>query len=75
MVSQLNGLSFDSSMSWRLFNLTIVDNPEAATGSIEELTLAVPLNETLDTWNMTSLSVPARFLDYGLYKAVFRLEV
>ena len=63
------------SMSWRLYNLTIVDNPEAATGSVEELTLAVKANETLDTWNMTSLHVPARFLDYGLYKAVFKLEV
>ena len=62
-------------MSWRLYNLTIVDNPEAATGSVEELTLAVKANETLDTWNMTALHIPARFLDYGRYKAVFKLEV
>ena len=62
-------------MSWRLYNLSIVPNREAATGSVEELTLAAHVNETLDTWNMTTLSVPARFLEYGLYKAVFKLEV
>lgn len=62
-------------MTWRLYNLSIEPNLEAATGSVEKLTLAVRLNETLDTWNMTTLSVPARFLEYGLYKAVFKLEV
>lgn len=43
-------------------------------GVMEELT-EVFINESLPSWNTTALQIPSRFFDYGLYKAVFRLEI
>ncbi len=41
---------------------------------MEELT-EVFINASLPSYNTTALQFPTRFLEYGLYKAVFRLQI
>ena len=43
-------------------------------GVIEDLT-EIPINETLQSANSSTLVVPPLWLEFGLYKAVYRLEV
>ena len=49
-------------------------DPRSQVGVIEKLT-EIDISETLPTWNTSLLVVPSLYLDYGLYKAQFNLEV
>lgn len=63
-----------ASLYWKLYSVIPKPNPESPVGYIEELQ-EININETLPSWNATTLYIPARTYEYGIYKAVFRFGV
>jgi hypothetical protein len=64
---------FSFSKTWRLYKADIVDDVMELTGKREDLT-EIPINETVPSWNTSSLDVPKLTLNYGLHKLVFRIQ-
>ena len=73
-LTTLPKILFFCSLYWKLYLVTPIPNPESPVGYVETLQ-EIYVNETLSTWNATTLHIPARTYDYGIYKAVFRFGV
>ncbi len=67
-------LFFYRSISWRVFKVSLVNDPNSQVGKVEVLT-PIQINTTIPSWNQGVLDVPALTFDYGLHKFVFRFQV
>eukprot|EP00095_Tigriopus_kingsejongensis_P012230 maker-scaffold528_size145933-snap-gene-0.29 protein:Tk12230 transcript:maker-scaffold528_size145933-snap-gene-0.29-mRNA-1 annotation:"hypothetical protein IscW_ISCW000316" len=61
-------------MTWRLYEVYLIPDESSQIGVKEDL-IELPLNNTNPSWNSSILSLPPMTYDFGLYKAVFKLEV
>lgn len=61
-------------MRWNVYQLERERDLGSQVGMKEKLTL-VPINGTVPSYTQLQLNMPARALDLGLYKLVFKFEV
>ena len=61
-------------MRWNVYKLERERDLGSQVGMKEKLTV-FPINDTVPSYTQLQLNMPARTLDLGLYKLVFRFEV